>query len=136
MFNNCFKKYFKQYIINCEGDNSEDLKDFNKIFKTLITDIRSKLNLKELKQPFITYFTAFKDLIPNKATSISIELANKAFSHLLTAVDIIEIAITALSTNLFAYSINTKLSYTLIVFIGIIIDTKALRKSMANYRQF
>ena len=83
--------------------------DFDKIFKTLITDIGSKLNLEELKQPFTTYFIAFGDLIPNKATSISIELANKAFSHLLTVVDITEIAITALSTNFFIYSVNAEL---------------------------
>ena len=79
------------------------------IFRTLIIDIRSRLNLKELKQSFITYFTAFRDLIPNKATFINIELANKAFSHLLIAVNIIKIIITALSTNPFIYSSNTKL---------------------------
>ena len=45
----------------------------------------------------------------NKVTFISINLANKAFSHLLTAVDITEIAITALSTDSFIYSINAEL---------------------------
>ena len=90
-------------------DNSKDLKNFNKNFKTLITDIRSKLNLKELKQPSTTYFTTFRDLIPDKAISINIELGNKAFSHLLTAVDTIEITITALSTDPFIYSTNAKL---------------------------
>ena len=74
-----------------------------------ITHIRFKLNLKELKQPSIIYFTAFRDLIPNKATSINTELANKAFSHSLTVVDITEIAITTLSTNPFAYSTNAEL---------------------------
>ena len=52
---------------------------------------------------------AFEDLIFNKATFISIELANKAFSHLLTVINITEIAITILSTNSFAYNINAKL---------------------------
>ena len=47
--------------------------------------------------------------MPNKATFISTKLANKAFSYLLIVIDIIEIAITALSTNPFAYSTNTKL---------------------------
>ena len=52
---------------------------------------------------------AFGTLISNKATSISIELANKAFSYLLTAADIIEIAITTLNTDPFIYSVNAKL---------------------------
>ena len=110
--NNRFKKRFKQYIIDYKGDNSKDLKDlkdFNKIFKTLIIDIGSKLNLKELKQPFIIYFTAFRDLTPNKVIFISIELANKAFSYLLIVVNTTEIAITALSTNPFIYSANMEL---------------------------
>ena len=47
--------------------------------------------------------------MPNKATFISIELANKAYSQLLIVVNITEITITALSTDPFAYSINTKL---------------------------
>ena len=85
------------------------LKDFNKIFKTLIMDIKSKFNLKELKRPFTTYFITFRDLIFNKAIFISIELANKAFSQLLTAVDIIKIAIIALSTDPFIYSITAEL---------------------------
>ena len=71
--------------------------------------------------------------MPNKATSISTELANKAFSHLLIAVDTTEIAITVLSTNPFIYNINTKLWYTLTIFMGIIIDIKASKKSIAGY---
>ena len=70
-------------------------------------DIESKLNIKELDNA-TTYLTTFRDLIPNKASSISTELANKAFSHLLTAADIIEIATTALNTDPFIYSTNTK----------------------------
>ena len=127
------KKRFKQYIINYKGDNSKDLQDFDKIFKTLIIDIRSELNLKKPKQPFTTYFIAFRDFILDKATFISIKLANKAFSHLLIVVDITEIATTTLSTDPFVYSINTKSRYTLTVFMGIIIDIKALKKSIASY---
>ena len=78
------------------------------IFKTLIINIRSKLNLKELKQSFTAYFIAFKDHIPNKVIFISVKLANKAFSYLLTVVNITEVAITALSTDLFIYSTNAK----------------------------
>ena len=51
----------------------------------------------------------FRELISNKAISISTKLVNKAFSYLLTAVNTIEIAITALSTDPFIYSTNAKL---------------------------
>ena len=71
-------------------------------------DIKSKLNIKELNNT-TTYLITLKDLIPNKASSINIKLANKAFSHLLIAADIIEIAITALNTNPFIYNTNAKL---------------------------
>ena len=53
-------------------------------------DIKSKLNIREPDNA-TTYLITFKDLTPNKVSSISIELANKAFSHSLTAIDIIEI---------------------------------------------
>ena len=70
-------------------------------------DIKSKLNIRELDNA-TTYLITFGDLIPNEVSSISIELANKAFSYLLIAVDIIEITITALNTNPFIYSTNVK----------------------------
>ena len=41
----------------------------------------------------------FEELIFNKVIFISIELANKAFSHLLIVVNITEITIPALNTN-------------------------------------
>ena len=46
--------------------------------------------------------------MPNKANFISIKLANKAFNYLLIAVNIIEITITTLSINPFAYSTTAK----------------------------
>ncbi len=71
-------------------------------------DIKSKLNIGELDN-IIIYLIIFKDLIPNKANSINIKLADKAFSYLLTTVNIIKITTTALNTDPFAYNINTKL---------------------------
>ena len=71
-------------------------------------DIKSKLNLeepingKELELSTI-YLTAFKELTPNKATFISIVLANKAFSYLLTLEDITK---PTLTTNPFKYTLN------------------------------
>ena len=62
------------------------------------------------------------------------ELANKAYTHLFIApVDIIGPIIT---TDPFIYSIMAKLHYTSTVFIGIIIDIGAFKKSTTSYRQF
>ena len=102
-FDNHFKERFKQYIVDCKGDDSKDLKDFDKIFETLIINIKSKPNYKkELEST--TYLTAFKELMLSKATSISVALANKAFSYSLTLKDVIE---PTLATNPFTYTLNT-----------------------------
>ena len=62
------------------------------------------------------------------------ELANKACAYLFTAsVDIIDPTII---TDPFVYSITVKSCYTSTVFIGIMIDTSASKKSTAGYRQF
>ena len=72
-------------------------------------DIKSKLNLeeptnrKELELGTI-YLIAFRELMPNKATSISAILANKAFSYLLILEDITK---PILTTNPFIYILNT-----------------------------
>jgi len=81
--------------------------------------------------------TTFRTLTIKEATSISVELANKAYIHLLTALELTIESITEphTETDLFAYSmaIATALRYTLTVFIGIIINTGASRKSIASY---
>ena len=66
--------------------------------------------------------------------SINIELANKACAYLFTAsMDIIGPTMT---TDPFAYNMMVKSRYTSIVFMGIIIDTSAFKKSTTGYRQF
>ena len=99
-------------------------------------DIESELNLeepaneKELELGTV-YLTAFGELMPNKATSISAILANKAFSHSLTLEDMIK---PILTTDPFTYTLNTPSSrYTSDVFLGIVVDTGASRKSIAGY---
>ena len=99
-------------------------------------DIKSKLNLeesinkKELKLGTI-YLIAFGELMPNKVTFISTILANKAFSHLLILKDITE---SILTTNPFIYTLNIFSSqYTLNLFLGIIVNIKVSRKSIASY---
>ena len=69
----------------------------------------------------------------DKVTFINIKLANKAYIHLLT----ITSTEPTTETDPFSYNIITAASrYTSIIFIGIIIDTSVLKKSMASYRQF
>ena len=138
-FNNCFKEQFKQYITKYkEGDKNLKIK-INNAFKSLILDIESELNLeesankKELKLGTI-YLIVFRKLMPNKITFISTVLANKAFSYLLILKDITK---PILTTNPFIYTLNTPSSqYTLDVFLGIVVNIRASRKSIASYSQF
>ena len=75
-----------------------------------------------------------------KATSISVELANKAYIYLLIALELTTESTTEpyTETDPFAYNtaITIALQYTLTVFIGIIINIGTLRKSTASYSQF
>ena len=75
-----------------------------------------------------------------EVTSISIKLANKAYIHLLTALELtIESATEPyIEANPFAYNMATAITsqYTLMAFMGIIINTGTLCKSIAGYGQF
>jgi hypothetical protein len=102
----------------------------------LILDIKSKLNLekptnrKKLESGTI-YLMVFGELIPNKITSMSTTLANKAFSHLLILEDMTK---PTPVTNPFIYILNTSSSrYTSDMFLSIIIDTGASRKFITGY---
>ena len=99
-------------------------------------DIKFELNLekpvngKELESGTV-YLIAFRELMPNKVTFISVALANKAFSYLLILEDITKFILT---TNPFIYILNIFSSrYTLDMFLGIIINIKVSRKSIASY---
>ena len=82
--------------------------EVNNTFKSLILNIKFKLNSKEpvnkkeLKLSII-YFIAFKKLTLNKVTFINAILANKAFSYLLILKDTIK---PILVTNPFIYILN------------------------------
>ena len=75
-----------------------------------------------------------------KVIFISVELANKAYIYLLMALELtIKSAMEPyIETDLFAYNTATVIAlwYTLTVFMGIIIDTGTLYKSIAGYSQF
>jgi len=104
-----------------------------------VLDIDTKKNTnnnnseEELEDPNGYYLILFGTLTIDKATSISVELANKACAYLLTAASIEP----TMETNPFNYNITTAaLRYTSTVFIGIIINTNVLKKSTAGYGQF
>jgi len=85
---------------------------------------------EELEDPNGCYLILFRTLPIDEVTSISIELANKAYAYLLTATS----TEPTMETDPFNYSITTAASrYTSTVFMGIIINTSALKKSMAGY---
>jgi len=86
---------------------------------------------EELEDPNSCYLILFRTLTIDKATFISIELANKAYTYLLTITSIEPTT----ETNPFNYNTIAAASrYTSIVFIEIIINTSTLKKSTANYR--
>jgi hypothetical protein len=66
----------------------------------------------------------------DNATAIALELANRAYSHVVTTIDTIIDAFYT-KTDLFIYNIT--LYYTSIKFIGIIIDTRASKRSIVGY---
>ncbi len=125
--NSNFKDQYKQYITFYKGDNKDK---YNKAFKTLILDITTNNNFKDQDSNY--FLTTLRTLSTDKAVSISVELANKAYAHLfITSVDTIDPAIT---TDPFAYSMTVKSRYTSIVFMGIIINTGVSKKSITGYR--
>jgi len=86
---------------------------------------------EELEDPNSCYFILFRTLTTDEATSISVELANKACVYLL----IITSTEPTTETDPFNYNTTTAVSrYTSTVFMGIMIDTGTLKKSMASYR--
>jgi len=88
---------------------------------------------EELEDPNGCYLISFRTFTIDKATFISVELANKAYAYLLTATS----TEPTIETDPFNYNTTTAvLRYTSTVFIGIIINTSVLKKFMAGYRQF
>jgi len=86
---------------------------------------------EELEDPNSCYLILFRTLTIDEATFISVELANKAYAYLLTVTSMEPTT----ETDPFNYNITTAvLRYTSTVFMGIIIDIGALKKSMAGYR--
>jgi hypothetical protein len=141
--NSDFKNQYRQYIVFCKEDNKNKC---NKAFKALVLNVTANNDFKE--QDFNCFVTTFGTLSVSEAAFVSAELANKACAHLLTApTDAINtvtkacayllITLTnATKADLFVYSTTAKSRYTSIVFIRIMVNTSASKKSTTDYKQF
>jgi len=88
---------------------------------------------EELEDPNGYYLILFRTLTIDKATSTSVELANKAYAYLF----IVTSMEPTTETDPFNYNIITAaLRYTSTVFMGIMINTSVLKKFIASYGQF
>jgi hypothetical protein len=76
------------------------------------------------------YYTSYGEIELDNATAIALELANRAYSH---AVITINTIIDAFHTKTDPFTYNITLYYTSIKFIGVIIDTRASKRSIAGY---
>jgi len=66
----------------------------------------------------------------DNATAIALELANRVCSHVVITIDTM---IDAFYTEIDLFIYNITLRYTSIKFIGVIIDTKASKRSIVGY---
>ena len=125
----------KQYIMDYEGDDDEDNNSDDEItdaFNALVIDMDPDTLLDEDDQA-TAYYTSYGEIEPDNVTTTASELANRAYSHAVTTIDTTTDAFPT-NTDLFAY--NTTSHYTSTKFMGIIIDTKASKHSIAGYSQF
>jgi len=115
-----------------EGDNDEDNDKDDEItnaFNALVIDMDPNTLLNEDDQA-IVYYTLYGKIELDNATAIALELANRAYSHAVITINTITDAST---TNIDPFAYNTTLRYTSIKFIGIIIDTRASKRSTVGY---
>ena len=125
--NGNFEDRFRQYVITCEGLDEEGVQAFEAL--VLDTSDVHDTNSSDSDSQYC-FITSFGTLTTEEATSISAELANKACAHLLTENTSIQ------EDDPFSYTATTGSRYTSTVFMGIIIDTAASKKSTGGYGQF
>ena len=113
------------YKGNNNKDNDED-DEITNIFNSLVVNIDPSTPLDEDDQTTV-YYTSYGEIKPDNATAIALELANRAYSHVITTINTI---IDAFPTNIDPFVYNTTLYYTSIKFIGIIINTRASKRSI------
>jgi len=99
------------------------------VFNTLVINMDPSTLLDNNNQA-IVYYTLYSKIELDNATAIALELANRVYSHEAITINTIIDAFPT-NTDLFAYNIT--LYYTFTKFIGVIIDTKAFKCSIAGY---
>ena len=118
-----------------EGNDNEDNNKDDKItdaFNTLVINIDPNTLLNKDNQT-IVYYTLYGEIKLDNATAIALELANRAYSHVVTTINTI---IDAFTTNIDPFIYNITSRYTSIKFIGVIIDIRASKRSIVGYGQF
>jgi len=78
----------------------------------------------------IVYYTLYGEIELDNVTAIALELANRVYSYAVTTINTITDAFYT-KTDPFTYNIT--LRYTSIKFIGVIIDTRASKRSTVGY---
>jgi len=79
------------------------------------------------------YYTLYGEIELDNITAIALKLANRAYSYVVITINTI---IDVFTTNIDLFAYNTTLRYTSIKFIGVMIDTRASKRSIVGYSQF
>src|SRR5882757_6645625 len=111
-----------------DKDNDLDNKTTD-VFNALVVNMDPSTLLDEDDQA-IVYYTLYSEIELDNTTAIALELANRVYSH---AVITINTIIDIFHTNIDPFTYNTTLRYTSTKFIGIIINTRASKRSIAGY---
>jgi len=115
-----------------EGDNDEDNDKDNEItdvFNALVINIDPNTLLNKDNQA-IVYYTLYGKIELDNITAIALELANRAYSYVVITINTI---IDAFTTNIDPFAYNITLRYTSTKFIGIMINTRASKRSTVGY---
>ena len=118
-----------------KGDNNEDNNKDDKItdaFNALVINIDPNTLLNEDNQATV-YYTLYGKIKLDNVTAIALELANRAYSYVVTTINTI---IDAFPTNTDPFTYNITSHYTSIKFMGVIINTRASKRSIVGYGQF
>jgi len=115
-----------------KGDDNDNNNLDNKItnvFNALVINIDLSTLTDEDDQA-IVYYTLYSKIELDNATAIALELANRAYSYVVITINTI---IDAFPTNIDPFAYNITLHYISIKFIGIIINTRASKRSIVGY---
>jgi len=115
-----------------KGDDDKDNNKDDKItdaFNALVINIDPNTLLNKDNQT-IVYYTLYSKIELDNATAIALELASRAYSHVVTTINTI---IDAFTTNTDPFAYNITLRYTSIKFMGVMIDTRASKRSIVGY---